>query len=254
MRDKPGSHNEFVSEVEKRVQMKLLRIFLGCLIICFLIVLHLLFWSGLKEDAPAVVRVMFLPTLLWAWVVTCYVFHALWGIAQQHNEYLRELSHTDMLTGASTHIYLDERLAKEREKALATGKPAAFAYVRIVGLETVNLKHGNTAGNLVLKDLASRMVEQVGSAGIVARVAGLQFAVLLPQTTLADARIVLERVLHDIRGYSLDLGKRGTISGLEARIGIAVFPSDGETLDDISRAAQDVAARTDQGSGVRVAR
>jgi len=179
-----------------------------------------------------------LPILLWGVVVTTYAFYTLWVIAQQRKDRLRELSDRDSVTGAFTAACLEEELAKEKQRGLATGRLSAFAYVRFSRLEAVNRDYGFAVGNVVLKALFEILKDEVSPKGVVARLGGQHFAVLLPEVRPQEANIVLQGVPERTRAYRLDLGKRGQISGLDASIGTAAFPADGGSLEEITKAAR----------------
>ena len=105
------------------------------------------------------------------------------------------------------------------------------------GLEEVNENYGFAVGDIVLRALVEFIVDAVLPGGIVARLAGQQFAVLLRETPPSKAQAVVDLILERIRSYRLDLGKRGTICGMDAVVGIAAFPVDGDGLGDITQAA-----------------
>ena len=233
--DRQGGH---LKESDVLAEKKLCRIFLGALVLCALIVWQLFFLTGRAARFPTLVRASLLPILLWTLTVTAYAFHALWKIAKQRKDKLYELTHKDSLTGAFTETYLDKKLAEERRGALETGRSDAFAYIRLCGLETVNKDYGYALGNIVLKALVQIVQYGVSPKGIVARLAGEQFAVLLPQTTVQEAGSILEGVSARIRAYRMDLGKQGCIHGLHAAVGIVAYPADGESFFEIAHVAR----------------
>jgi len=233
----PAASSLSSEKVGLLVERKLRRVFIGSLGLCVLIAVELLCICGHYEGVPLFVRTLLLPVLLWACVVTSYVFKALWTLSAERRRRLVDLAERDPLTHAFTAQYLEGELAEERRKAMETGKAAAFAYVRLIGLEKVNESHGFVVGDAVLRAVAELIMDVLFPKGIVARLAGQQFAVLLPGTGLTEARSALRRTQERIRAYHLDLAELGSISGMDAVVGIAAYPVAGETLAHITQAA-----------------
>ncbi|MDP6107239.1 MAG: GGDEF domain-containing protein [Candidatus Brocadiia bacterium] len=115
----------------------------------------------------------------------------------------------------------------------------AVGFVRVCGVENVNHAYGHAAGNLVLKELVQVMNDIVPPGGLVARLGGQEFVVLLPHTAPQEGEGVLKEIRNRVRRYTLDLGKHGTITGMGAGVGVAAYPCDGESPADIVWAAQD---------------
>ncbi|MDP6438796.1 MAG: GGDEF domain-containing protein [Candidatus Brocadiia bacterium] len=231
--------SEKVDPKRDLAESKLRGIFLASLVLCALIGGHLMFLTDYSADSRTVVRVALLPIMLWAFAVTGYSFHSLWCVAGKRKAKLQEIVRRDSQTGAYTDTYLFEGLDQERERAINDGVSAEVGFVRVCGVEDVNHAYGHAAGNLVLKELVQLMNDIVPPGGMVARLGGQEFVVLLPQTSPQEGEGVLKDIRDRVRKYTLDLGKRGTITGMEAGVGVAAYPSDGESPADIVRAAQD---------------
>jgi diguanylate cyclase (GGDEF)-like protein len=63
----------------------------------------------------------------------------------------------------------------------------------------INDKYGHNVGDLVLSEVAATLAETVGRAGVVARLGGEEFTVLLPGADAEDAGVMAERMLIDVR-------------------------------------------------------
>ena len=103
----------------------------------------------------------------------------------------------DPLTGL-----LNRRALEERGQELYSGarrQPAFAALFDIDRLKAVNDAFGHQAGDQVLRCVADRLSTALAGFGVVARVGGNQFAVILPDITATDARRLLEGACRAIR-------------------------------------------------------
>jgi len=239
-KDSTGSRE---ADHSARAEKKLAHIVVGSTMLCALILAHLtLLWGGGGRLALATISLT--AVLGWAVVVTAYAFHALWSISQHRKRLLEEAARVDSLTGAFTADHLYGRLEQEYDSAVKTGEPAALAYVKLRGVDKVNDVYGHAAGNIVLKELAQVMLDGTPPGGIVARLGGQEFAALMPRTPSRSAQKALAGIKKAIARYSLDLGERGTISGLDVVVGLASYPCDGASPQEIIRAAAQKASKT----------
>lgn len=224
---------------DRQAEVRLRGIFLASVISCVLIAGMLMLLPQYAARSPMMARVAMLPLLLWSLAVTSYAFRSLWLVAGERKAKLQELVRRDTLTGALTSDALFDILEDERQRALTSGQVAVVGFVRAAGVEDVNTSFGHAAGNLVLRELVQTMAGTLPAGGQLARLGGQEFIVFLPQTPLADGQDVLRKLRDTIREYTLDLGKRGTIGGMDASVGAAAFPVDGESGPDIVSAAQE---------------
>jgi diguanylate cyclase len=88
----------------------------------------------------------------------------------------------------------------------------------------------------VLKGVAERLGAAVGSQGICARSGGDEFVMLLPDRHADDVQPLVDRIHAAVAGVELALGAR---PALGVSIGVAEFPRDGATLDELLRHADE---------------
>jgi len=220
------------------IEMKLRKIFIGCLILCTLIVGHLFYVLSGAGRSTTLIRFSLLPILMWTGVVTGYAFHALWKISEQRRLQLAEAARRDSLTAAYTAAYMEELLAQHREEVYESGQSATFCRISFSGVEKVNNDYGHAAGDIVLKDLVGIVVQCLPPRTPVARLAGMEFCALLAGTRPRQARSLVGGIPARVRAYELDLAQRGRIGGLDALLGLAAFPGGGEDLQAIAQAAR----------------
>jgi len=107
----------------------------------------------------------------------------------------RRLAVTDSLTGARNRRYLMKYLPREQERCHRYGHPLAVLAFDVDHFKHVNDSYGHQAGDDVLQMLVSRASSVLrDSCDWIARSGGEEFVVVLPETTLAGATIVGDRI------------------------------------------------------------
>jgi two-component system cell cycle response regulator len=144
---------------------------------------------------------------------------------------LRRLSGTDSLTGLCNRRHLLVGARSMVTDARATGDPLSLLLLDMDHFKAINDHHGHLAGDHVLMRLADDIRSSLRPGDIGGRLGGEEFAVLLPQTSLASAGEVAETIRQRLEAPADDVAISATVS-----IGIAeLWP--GEDVDDLLRRA-----------------
>jgi len=106
----------------------------------------------------------------------------------------RQLADLDALTGLHNRRYFHETLAREVARAQRYDRRLALIVFDLDDFKQVNDRVGHLAGDAVLAEAAERVRDVVRSADIACRVGGDEFAVILPESTLADADQLYRRI------------------------------------------------------------
>jgi len=142
-----------------------------------------------------------------------------------------ELAVTDPLTGLYNRRYMESHVTSLVEQALARGKPLALLVVDIDYFKAVNDVHGHDAGDDVLREFSTRLKKSIRGIDLACRYGGEEFVIVMPETDMAVAAIVAERIRRRIAGepFSIRSGASAldvTISiGLAALSGVADTPA-----------------------------
>jgi diguanylate cyclase (GGDEF)-like protein len=104
----------------------------------------------------------------------------------------------DELTGLMTRRAYYQRFDAEMERARRHQVPLTVALIDVDHFKRFNDRYGHLSGDLVLKELAGLLMQNLRKSDIVCRFGGEEFAILLPDTTLKDAVDLLERVRQSV--------------------------------------------------------
>lgn len=145
------------------------------------------------------------------------------------------LAITDALTGLYVRRYFLERAQEELARAKRHGLPSTLLIADLDRFKGKNDTYGHLVGDIVLKEVARLLQQNLREVDLVARYGGEEFIFLLIETSVEQAMLIAQRLrqlveLHPIRAYDELLSQ--TIS-----IGIAGFPEDADILEDLIRQA-----------------
>jgi diguanylate cyclase (GGDEF)-like protein len=137
---------------------------------------------------------------------------------------------TDALTGILNRRGFTEAAERELARASRYERPFVLAYVDVRGLKTVNDTEGHLMGDELIKAVAGLMKESARADDVVGRIGGDEFALLLDEQTAESAEPVIRR----IRARVAEARAEMEISvPWELTIGVAAFPDDGATLEEL---------------------
>ena len=144
-------------------------------------------------------------------------------------------SEFDLLTDIHNRFSLDKYLDRHIEEARQNAGIFGLIYIDLDKFKQVNDVYGHQVGDLYLQEVAMRMKRQLRNVDMLARLGGDEFAVLLPLVrNRARVEEIAQRLAHSFEEPFVIEGQ--TLHGA-ASIGIALYPEDGATKDDLLSAA-----------------
>ena len=149
-------------------------------------------------------------------------------MAWQIEEVSRRAS-TDQLTGLSNRRHFDEQLHRVLAESDRSGLPASLIMADLDYFKRVNDNFGHEAGDIVLKHVAAVFLEQVRAIDICARYGGEEIALLLPQTDLAGALELAERLRRALSARNAN--HRGREIPVTSSFGVSSYPQTARTHD-----------------------
>jgi diguanylate cyclase (GGDEF)-like protein/PAS domain S-box-containing protein len=152
----------------------------------------------------------------------------------------------DALTGLPNRRMFNDRLRQEMKKAGRDLLPMALIFIDLDGFKTVNDSLGHDYGDILLKQVADRLLQSVRTSDTVARLGGDEFTVILSE--LKENSDVVRIVQEILVNMSTPFQLGAEAAEISASIGITLYPEDGgdaETL--IKNADQAMYAAKQQG-------
>jgi diguanylate cyclase (GGDEF)-like protein len=111
---------------------------------------------------------------------------------------LDHLVRIDALTGVFNRVHLTEQLHALTAASRRERTPVAVALFDVDGLGGINLRHGRTTGDAVLRAVAERITDQVRAGAVIGRWDAEEFLVVMPNTGLAGVVAATERVVAHV--------------------------------------------------------
>lgn len=148
----------------------------------------------------------------------------------------QEAARTDPLTGLLNRRAFHERLAQELERVRRYGADFVVAYLDLDRFKGVNDRFGHEAGDTVLRIAAETFHDELRISDVSARLGGDEFAILLPETDLEGARVLLERVTQRM----VERWRQEGWDEVEVSAGIAAVDATAPDVDEILRRADEL--------------
>ena len=156
---------------------------------------------------------------------------------QEHRQAQEAIEHMachDRLTGLANRFEFEHQLRRALE-ITPHGHCHALLYVDLDQFKIINDTCGHTAGDELLRQVATLLKRPIRSADMLARLGGDEFGALLQDCSFAHARRIGERMLELIRDFRFTW--QGRNFNIGASIGLVMLDRPGQTLADVLRQA-----------------
>ncbi len=145
---------------------------------------------------------------------------------------------TDGMTGLFNRRAFDQIFETEIARAARYEHLLSLIIIDMDSFKEYNDSYGHPAGDERIKAIAGILLEDVRNPDIAARYGGEEFAIILPHTTKAGAIMLAERLRESAEAQSPEKNTPGAVSsGYTISLGVASFPEDGTTSEEILLAA-----------------
>ena len=148
-----------------------------------------------------------------------------------------EMAITDALTGLFNRRYMEMHLASLVEQAAARGKPIAVMILDIDYFKSVNDTHGHDAGDDVLREFSMRIRKAIRNIDLACRYGGEEFVIVMPETDMAVASMVAERIRRRIATEPFPIQQGAKNLEVTISIGIAAIGAPGDNAAAILKRA-----------------
>lgn len=156
---------------------------------------------------------------------------------QERAKEFQLMSITDPLTGLLNRRYLQERMNEEVNRSKRYNYPMSFLMIDIDDFKSYNDLNGHQAGDQALQITAHCLKVALRSADVACRYGGEEFGILLPQTPLAEACAIAERMRQRVAETVYPHGKSQPLGRVTISIGASTFYKHGDTPELMIAAA-----------------
>jgi len=155
----------------------------------------------------------------------------------QSEQQQRELAQRDMLTGLANRALFSDRLRHALAVAKRDRNRFALLYLDLDKFKPVNDTHGHAVGDLLLKEVAQRLTQQVRESDTVARIGGDEFVVILRAIDGDQSVVQVGQHIVEALGQPFLIGELSL--QISCSIGAAIYPDHGDDELSMSRVADD---------------
>ncbi|MGB7260061.1 MAG: PleD family two-component system response regulator [Pseudolabrys sp.] len=163
-----------------------------------------------------------------------------------------EMAITDALTGLFNRRYMETHLATLVEQAASRGKPISVFILDIDYFKAINDSHGHDAGDDVLREFALRIRKSIRNIDLACRYGGEEFVVVMPETDMAVATVVAERLRRRIATEPFSIQQGTSNLNVTISVGIAAIGGPEDTAAAILKRADQALYRAKRDGRNRV--
>ncbi|MRR11008.1 sensor domain-containing diguanylate cyclase, partial [bacterium] len=153
------------------------------------------------------------------------------------HEELERLSVTDRLTDLYNHGYLHQRLDEEMERCVRFDHEMSLIMLDIDNFKQFNDRFGHPKGDLVLKSLSAVIHDNLREIDVAARYGGEEFVIMLPETDIAGAVAVAERIRAGMAKHVQLIGEDDEQIIQTISLGVANYPTHSSSAAALVEAA-----------------
>ncbi len=176
-------------------------------------------------------------TALWLLVVAGYGVLRLCRTSRDSFRKLGELVEGGHPGGSFERLYLSIRLAEEQERISRYGGVATVACVGVDATRSPEELNDPEAHDRALEAVRTTVARVLRTCDVLSRHGKSDLLVLLPETDRRKARRVSARLCKRVEQEAYDIPEFGRVDFMRLSIGIAAFPLNGETMDDVLKAS-----------------
>lgn len=146
---------------------------------------------------------------------------------------LKQEAQTDGKTGLWNARHFTKLFTAEMERAKRFNRPVAVIMADLDLLRNINNTYGHLAGDVVLTGIGRIIRESVREYDIAGRFGGEEFAIVLPETTPDEARVLAERLRSAVQAATFEVTTSPTPISCTMSMGVSCCPWDADEITDL---------------------
>ena len=166
------------------------------------------------------------------------------------SEQLEKLAFYDQLTGLTNVYVFFRELRLEVARAHRYKRPLTILALRLDNFEDIKAKYGPLGRELVLKHIGKLLLSLLRESDLASRLPDDQFAIILPETNEAGAKLVAERIRHSLAKKPVKVNS--LVLEITPSIGLATCPKHGQESDTLLESCFTAQAEALNSGGNRV--
>jgi diguanylate cyclase (GGDEF)-like protein len=163
-------------------------------------------------------------------------------------EKIKHLAYVDGLTGMSNRRLFEKAIAEEIDRAERYGNELSVIMFDVDNFKKLNDEFGHLLGDEALRQVSNIFHQNMRKSDVACRYGGEEFVVLAPQTSGEHARIMAEKLRRAVEDFHFP----GVPRPVTITAGVANYPANGRTRDELVRAADDALYQAKQAGRNRV--
>ncbi len=148
------------------------------------------------------------------------------------HEEIEKRAVTDQLTGLYNHRYFHQALEQEFVRAKTARSSFSLIMIDLDFFKELNDTYGHLLGDMFLRRVGEAVRSTVRESDIPSRYGGDEFALILPGTALAGAKVVADKIFSSVKLIDLEV-PHGRVSGRTVSVGVAALSPDCRTPKEL---------------------
>ncbi|USQ94262.1 PleD family two-component system response regulator [Caulobacter sp. RL271] len=165
---------------------------------------------------------------------------------KRYTDYLRnnldhslELAVTDQLTGLHNRRYMHGQLDTLVKRAILGGDEVSALLIDIDHFKKINDTFGHDVGDEVLREFALRLASNVRAVDLPCRYGGEEFVVVMPETPMAAALRIAERIRNNVAGSPFKVAQGQELLTVTISVGVSATIGEGDTPEALLKRADE---------------
>ncbi len=138
---------------------------------------------------------------------------------------LKQMALKDSLTGLYNRRYFETVIEELMQVSVRDNAPLSLIMLDIDRFKRINDSYGHDIGDIVLKELANKLIDTLRQSDVVTRIGGEEFAIVFPNTNLDSAYKTSEKIRKSIENMSINI-RDEVIIRFTISIGVTQFDKD----------------------------